>query len=253
MNKQKTTLLVLTLNEIEAIQVIMPRVKQEWLDQIIFVDGGSTDGTVEWAREQGYEVWVQKAPGFRNAPLEVWPQIRGDIVITFSPDGNSIPEVIPSLVKKIEEGHDLVIASRYLGEARSADDDLVTGFGNWLFRVLTNLFLRPPGSPRITDIMVMYRAFQKNLPSWLGLDQHKPYEGLEHFFKTHVDWTPLMSMRALKYGIRWTEIPADEPPRIGGERKLQVWKWGTIFLIQLLSEACKCRQNVKNRVDSPVS
>ena len=43
----KTTLLVMTLNEIEGMKAIMPHIKNEWVDQIIVVDGGSTDGTIE--------------------------------------------------------------------------------------------------------------------------------------------------------------------------------------------------------------
>ncbi len=51
---------VLTLNEIEAIQVTMPQIKKDWADKVIFVDGGSTDGTVEKAKEMGFEVIHQK-------------------------------------------------------------------------------------------------------------------------------------------------------------------------------------------------
>ena len=56
----KTTLFIPTFNEIDGMKVIMPRIKKEWVDQIIIADGGSTDGTVEYANEYGYEVFVQK-------------------------------------------------------------------------------------------------------------------------------------------------------------------------------------------------
>jgi len=235
----KTTLLVMTLNEVEGMKVIMPRIHREWVDQILIVDGGSTDGTLEWARTQGYEVYVQQRPGFRSAYQEVWPRITGDVVIYFTPDGNSIPEVIPELTSKIEEGFDLVIASRYLEGAHSEDDDFVTRFGNWLFRTLSNLLLKPKGSARITDPLVMLRAHRKDLPGRLGIDRPEPFEGLERIFQTRVDWIPLMSMRALKTGIRWCEIPADEPPRIGGKRKLKIFQWGAVYLFQLFREGWK--------------
>ena len=93
----KSTLLVMTLNEIDGMKAIMPRVKKQWVDQILVVDGGSTDGTVEWAQENGFQTYVQKKAGFRHAYEEAWPLIKGNIVVTFSPDGNSIPELIPDL------------------------------------------------------------------------------------------------------------------------------------------------------------
>ena len=46
----KVTLLIPTLNEITGMKAIMPLIKKEWCDQILILDGGSTDGTVEWAR-----------------------------------------------------------------------------------------------------------------------------------------------------------------------------------------------------------
>ncbi|MEE9543748.1 MAG: hypothetical protein V3V95_08195, partial [Thermodesulfobacteriota bacterium] len=48
--KLKITILILTLNEIDGMKEIMPRIKEEWYDQLIVVDGGSTDGTIEWSR-----------------------------------------------------------------------------------------------------------------------------------------------------------------------------------------------------------
>ena len=43
----KVTLLVLALNEIEGMKAIMPRLKKEWCDQIIILEGASTDGTMD--------------------------------------------------------------------------------------------------------------------------------------------------------------------------------------------------------------
>lgn len=226
----------MTLNELSGMKAVMPSVHPEWVDQILILDGKSTDGTIEWARRQGYEVYVQKAPGFRNAYAEVWPLIRGEVVVYFTPDGNSIPEAIPRLLDKVQEGFDLVIASRYLDGARSQDDDWVTGFGNWLFRTVGNLLLRPKGSARMTDPLVMLRALRKDLPMRLGVDRPEEFDGLERLLHTRVDWIPLMSMRALKRGVRWVEIPADEPPRIGGQRKLKIFQWGAVYFLQLLRE-----------------
>ena len=97
----KTTHLIIALNEINALKIIMPRIKKEWCDQIVIGDRGSTDWSIEWSKEHNYEVYVQKKKGLRNAYIEVWPKIKGDCVICFSPDGNSIQELIPSLTNKM--------------------------------------------------------------------------------------------------------------------------------------------------------
>ena len=104
----KVTLLIPTLNEIEGMRRIMPQIRHEWVDEIVVVDGGSRDGTVEYAESLGLKVVRQKKRGLRQGYLEALPHITGEIIITFSPDGNSLPDRIPALVSKIREGYDLV-------------------------------------------------------------------------------------------------------------------------------------------------
>jgi glycosyltransferase involved in cell wall biosynthesis len=228
----KSTLLVLTLNEIDGMKIIMPQIKKEWCDQIIIVDGGSTDGTIEWALENNYTLLVQKRKGIRFAYFEVLPLIEGDLVITFSPDGNSPPYAIPALVNKMSEGFDLVIGSRYLKPAKSYDDDFMTAFGNWLFTRTVN-FLH---GGRYTDAMVILRAFKKSLIYDLDLHKEESYRLPEKLFRTIISWEPLMSVRAAKCRMKVGELPVDEPERIGGERKLKILKWGAAYYFQFWRE-----------------
>jgi glycosyltransferase involved in cell wall biosynthesis len=231
--RSTVTLLIPTLNEIVGMKAIMPRIKREWVDQILILDGGSTDGTIEWARDNGYFVHVQTQPGIRQGYNEVLPLIDGEIVLTFSPDGNSIPELIPALIAKMNEGYDMVIASRYLGPARSQDDDWLTAFGNWLFTRTVNLL----HGGRYTDVMVIYRAYRKQLIYDLELERDCWHRTPERLFGCRISWEPLLSVRAARRGLRLAEIPGDEPPRIGGERKLRIWRWGASYYFQFWRDA----------------
>ena len=228
----KVTLFVPTLNEIVGMKIIMPQVRREWLEQILIVDGGSTDGTVEYAREMGYDVYIQKEKGLRSAYREAWPLIKGDAVITFSPDGNSPPEHIPQLIAKMNEGYDMVIGSRYYGAATSDDDDLVTGFGNWLFTaVIDGLF-----GARYSDAMTIYRIYWTRLFYELALDKDETYAAYEKAFFTRIGVEPIMSCRFVKKGLKSADIECPEPARIGGERKLQIVRWGLAYMCQIFRE-----------------
>jgi len=231
-NRQTVTLLIPTLNEIDGMREIMPRIDPGWIDQILILDGGSTDGTIEYARERGYQVHVQREAGIRFGYREVLPLIEGDVILTFSPDGNSIPELIPQLIDKMDHGYDMVIASRYLGDARSEDDDWVTAFGNWLFTKTVNWL----HGGRYTDAMVIFRAYRKQLVSDLELDQDRWHRTPEWLFRCRISWEPLLSARAARRRLKVTEIPGSEPPRIGGERKLKVLRWGASYYFQFIRD-----------------
>jgi len=218
----KTTLLLPTLNEIEGMKEILPRIRREWVDEILVVDGGSTDGTVEYARANGCRVLHQKSKGITRAYQEALPEVRGDVVIAFSPDNNSVPERIPDLVAKMREGYDMVIVSRYRDGARSEDDDWVTAFGNWMFTTLINVLF----GGHYTDSLVMFRAWKTATVSELPV--RYPRAGIE----------PYLAIYCAKRKLKVGEIPGDEPARIGSARKMNPLLNGLDILRLIASELC---------------
>jgi len=221
----KVTVVVFSLNEIEGMKAMMPRILPEWYDQLLVVDGGSTDGTLEYARKCGAEVLEQKTKGISASFHECMPYIKGDISVFFSPDGNSVPERIPEMVAKVKEGCEIVICSRYLDDAKSEDDNALTAFGNWLFTTMTNLCF----GCRITDSLVIYRAFRTKLVEEMGV-------GLLYH-----SWASQLLFRAVKAGRKIGEVSGDEPARIGGESKLVPLRDGYFELIMILSEFLRPR------------
>ena len=218
MNKRLTsTLLLPMLNEIEAARAIVPQIRREWVDEIIVIDGGSTDGTVEYVQSQGLRVHSQTSRGYGQGMLQGMHLATGDIIIEFTPDGNAVPEDIPRIVAKMQEGYDLVIASRYLGGTTSEDDDWLTARGNWLFTTAVNVLFWA----NYTDVLVGFRAFRREPAIRMGFDT----PGLS--------WPCQSSIRFARASLKVTEISAREPPRIGGVRKMRPFRtgWEIVTLI----------------------
>lgn len=226
----KVSLVLATLNEIAGLRAIMPRIKREWYDQLIIIDGGSTDGTLEYEKENGYFLKVQEGKGIRNALDQAFALVEGDILITFTPDGNSVPELIPSVVKKMGEGYDMLIVSRYLQGAKSEDDSLLSGWGNKFFTYLINKIHKA----NYTDALIGFRAFKKETIQKIGLTT--PAFWFEKMFYEHTSWDFLSSVRCARMKLRVAEIPGDEPARIGGVEKVQKFKVGFVLLVQLFAE-----------------
>lgn len=206
----KVSLVMPVLNEISGLRQILPRIQRESVDQLIVLDGGSTDGSVEFALEQGWEVHKQTRKGLRLAYIEVYEKIKGDVIITFSPDGNSIPELLPRLIDEMRKGHDMVIVSRYLPPARSEDDTLLTRLGNFMFTRMINLLF----GGRYSDALVIYRAYRRAIPQDLGMTEIRSAV-YERWIGRYISWEPQLSVRCAKLKLRVAEIPGDEPPRLG--------------------------------------
>ena len=213
-------LLLPTLNELQGLKATIPFIDRSLVDDIYVVDGGSNDGTVEYAWELGLTLVSQLRPGLHHAIFDIACMLPHDYIIEFSPDGNCKVEQLPELVAKLQEGYDHVVVSRYLAHAVSEDDHAITAFGNWMFSRL----MRPLANFQITDALNIYRGYRRKLI-------HDP--DLEFYMKGPVLEPLLTGMCALR-GYTAFEIPGDEPLRIGGVTKRSIIYNGSLVLMMIL-------------------
>ncbi len=228
----KVTLVVPTLNEIGGMREVMPRIKDGWCDQLLVVDGGSTDGTIEYAKAHGYSIFVQTGKGLRRGLSQAHDMITGDVMITFSPDGNCIPEIIPSLVEKMRQGYDMVIVSRYAGKAKSHDDDMLTSFGNSMFTGMINILF----GGHYTDALGIFRAYRKDVVDRLRIHEDPRFLAMAEDAGILIGWESKLSIRCAKAGLKVAEIPGDEPQRLHGKRKMEPFKTGPVLLAEIIRE-----------------
>jgi glycosyltransferase involved in cell wall biosynthesis len=211
---------VLTLDEIDGVSEIMPKIKKEWADKIIFVDGGSTDGTVEKAKELGFEVIHQKNQGEGNACRVGTDATESDFIMFFSPDGNDVPDDIPKLIEKTNEGHDIVHISRFGKNSVSEDANWLDRFGNNMFTFLVNTFF----GGNYSDALNGFRIIRRKI--WDGLKTDAQYLNIEQ----------QTCIRLAKLKIPIFEIDGKEPKRIGGERKMRPLTTGAQLSYQIIKE-----------------
>ena len=215
-----TAIFVLTLDEIVGVNIIMPQVKKEWAEQIVFVDGGSTDGTVERAKELGFDVIHQHNKGEGNACRVGTDATESDYVMFFSPDGNDLPGDIPKLIQKAKEGHDIVHISRFGKKSQSDDAGWLDRFGNNMFTFLVNTFF----GGKYTDALNGFRILKREI--WNDLKTDAQYLNIEQ----------QVCIRCAKSSIPIYEIESREPARVGGERIMRPLDVGAQLSYQIIKE-----------------
>lgn len=203
-------------SEYGTIDVIIPAFNEEqsigkvvndipdWVRNIIVCNNASTDQTGDVAKAAGATVVDQPQAGYGSACLKGIEYIMQanedpDVVVFVDGDYSDYPEQMGSLVRPItEDGYDLVIGSRALGNLERGSMTPQQVFGNWL---ATNL-IKMIYNYQFTDLGP-FRAIR-----WEKL---KAIEMKDRDY----GWTVEMQVKAAKYKLKCTEVAVDYRKRIG--------------------------------------
>jgi glycosyltransferase involved in cell wall biosynthesis len=180
--------------------------------EVIVVDDGSKDKTAEIVR--GYKdvrlLQHKFNKNYGGALKTGFHNARGDMLAFLDADGTYPPEYFPQMCAEMLKGADMVVASRMAGEKN--ESPLVRQVGNFLFANLVTLI----GNQRVTDVASGMRVFRRSI-----LDRLYPLpDGL--------NFTPVMSVRAIHENINLVEVPIPHHER-EGRSKLSVIKDGVRF------------------------
>lgn len=224
--KRDAALVLLTLNEVQGLNTLWDQIPVAQFRECFAVDGGSTDGTVEFLTERGIPVVTQPIRG-RGVAFRVAAEASSaERMIFFSPDGNEDPADIVRLDDRLIDGARIAIARRFGPGARNEEDGeiikLRARVNDTLSRICNGLFRTD--QPRVYDTINGFRALRR--ADLLDL-------------QTTVKRFPIeyqITIRSLSRGWRIDEVPTTEGARIGGVRKASSWPVGVDHLRVLASE-----------------
>lgn len=210
-----------TLNEAQNLPHVLPRIPA-WVDEVVLIDGGSEDGTVEVSETLLPDIRVvhELRPGKGVALQTGFEAARGDIIVTLDADGSTDPAEIPAFVGCLLAGADFAKGSRFVQGAGTTDMGFLRRTGNWCLQRL----VRVAFGGRYSDLCYGYNAFWRHVLPVI--------DGEADGFEIET----LMNVRVLAAGMRVAEVASHEAPRIHGQSNLRTFRDGFRVLRTIIRE-----------------
>ena len=195
------SIIIPAINEEESIGLVLNDIPKDIAREIIVVDNGSHDNTANVTENLGAKVMLEPLRGYGSACLRGISVLKKDtdIVVFLDGDYSDYPQDMHTILKPILTGKaEMVIGSRMLGAREKGALLPQAVFGNKLAAFLIRLFW----GFRYTDLGPFRAITYKALLALNMVDKN-------------FGWTVEMQIKALKKGLRITEVPVSYRKRVG--------------------------------------
>lgn len=222
----KISLCLMTWNELEGCKLDVPRLPREMFDEIYAIDGGSTDGTVEYLHSQNITVYLQPKTGINAAYVHANNVSHCDAVVVFFPKGNIPPEDTLRFRLLFDQGYELVIASRQIPGALHRENRGLWRPRKWCvfwLSVLARMLWRREGY-WVRDVLHGFKGWTRDAFSRMNIQDHDLSIDIE------------MVVRSYKLRLKRAEFPTKEAPRPFGHTHFKMWPTGKKLLTYLMFE-----------------
>jgi glycosyltransferase involved in cell wall biosynthesis len=222
------------LNEERNLPYVFSRMPAN-VTEVVFVDGGSKDGSVQRARELWPSVVVvyQTRTGKGNALACGFAACTGDIVVMLDADGSTDPAEIPRFIAPLLDGADFAKGSRFLPDGGSSDITRLRRIGNvGLCGIVNTLF-----HTGFSDLCYGYNAFWRRALPYMDLpDIEATAPAGQMIWGDGFEVETLINIRMAMAKLRVEEVASMEAARIHGVSNLSAFGDGRRVLSTILRE-----------------
>lgn len=192
-----------TIEQILALQLV---------DEVIVVNDGSSDQTLQVAEQAGAKVISHPYSKGNGAAIKTGARhAQGGIIIFMDADGQHDPNDIPQFIKKLEQGYDLVVGARQKGSQAS----LGRGFANVFYNKLATYMTEH----QVEDLTSGFRAVRA-----------EKFREFLYLLPNGFSYPTTSTMAFFRAGYSVTYIPIHAAKRIG-KSHIRLLRDGTRFVL----------------------